>query len=238
MNTKKEFNLTNLQSVVHSPIYDITEFTALDFPDHLATIFWFAGCNMRCSYCYNKDIVFGKGKITETKALEFLKTRVGLLEGVVLSGGECTLYPEILTLCRKIKELGFKIKIDTNGLEFTKVKLLIDNRLVDYIALDYKAPKYKFLNITKSDKFNDFSKTLDYVISSRIDYEIRTTVHIDILDENDINLIINDLVQRGYKQKYYIQEFRYSDDTIGKIKEVSRKLNKELLSSGVEVVVR
>lgn len=228
----------NSQSAVHNPIYDITEFTALDFPDHLAAIFWFAGCNMRCSYCYNKNIVFSKGKIAEAKALEFLKTRAGLLEGVVLSGGECTLYPEILTLCQKIKELGFKIKVDTNGLEFTKIKRLIDNRLVDYIALDYKAPKYKFLDIAKSDKFDDFSKTLDYIISSNIDYEVRTTIHIDILDENDINLIINDLVQRSYNKKYYLQEFRYSDDTIGKVKEASRKLNKELLSSNIEVVVR
>ncbi|MDQ1339646.1 MAG: pyruvate formate lyase activating enzyme [Campylobacterota bacterium] len=223
---------------MHNPIYDITPFTALDFPDHLTTIFWFAGCNMRCSYCYNKNIVFGKGKIAEAKALEFLKTRVGLLEGVVLSGGECTLYPEILVFCQKIKELGFKIKIDTNGLEFTKIKHLIDNHLVDYIALDYKAPKYKFLDIAKSDRFEDFSKTLDYIILSNINYEVRTTVHIDILDENDINAIIKDLAQRGYNQKYYLQEFVYSDDTIGRLQMASRKLNKELLNSDIEIVVR
>ncbi|MDR0762368.1 MAG: radical SAM protein, partial [Campylobacteraceae bacterium] len=97
------------------PIFDITPFTMLDYPEHLSCIVWFAGCNMRCSYCYNPHIVLGEGNIGIDELLNFLRTRAGRLEGVVLSGGECTLYPELPKLCREIKELGFKIKLDTNG---------------------------------------------------------------------------------------------------------------------------
>ena len=90
--------------MLHKPLYDITPFTALDYPDHLATIFWFAKCDMQCAYCYNKDIVFGEGKMTEEDAISFLKSRIGLLEGVVLSGGEATLYSSLIEFCQKIKK--------------------------------------------------------------------------------------------------------------------------------------
>ncbi|HEX5710906.1 MAG TPA: radical SAM protein, partial [Sulfuricurvum sp.] len=97
-------------------LYDITPFTLLDFPDTPAAIFWFAGCNLRCVYCYNPDIVFGVARIKEEEALSFLRRRQGLLEGVVLSGGECTTYPHLLVFCRCIKSLGYTIKLDTNGM--------------------------------------------------------------------------------------------------------------------------
>jgi pyruvate formate lyase activating enzyme len=86
----------------------------LDYPNYLATIFWFAGCKMRCLYCYNRDIVFGDGKVSIDEALSFLDSRKGLLEGVVLSGGDASLYDGLANFCQKIKERGFKIKLDTN----------------------------------------------------------------------------------------------------------------------------
>lgn len=90
-------------------IYNISPFTLLDFPDKTACILWFAGCNMRCAYCYNPDIVLGKGKKTIKEALNFIKTRKGLLDGVVLSGGECTLYKELPEIAREIKKMGFLV---------------------------------------------------------------------------------------------------------------------------------
>ena len=220
------------------PIYDITPFTALDYPDHLAAIFWFAGCNMRCGYCYNKEIVFGEGSIGVEEALSFLKSRIGLLEGVVLSGGEATLYEKLPELCRKIRELDFKIKLDTNGLNPDRVQLLVENGLIDYIALDYKAPKEKYHQITRDKHFDRFSKTLNFLIAADFPFEVRTTVHNDILRVEEINRIIGDLAKRGYKGVYYLQPFVYTDNLIGKVKEAKSRFDHSRLSDELRVVWR
>lgn len=233
MSTNRENN-----SLSAKVIYDLTTFTHLDYPDHLSCIVWFSGCNMRCDYCYNKDIVFAKdGKYSYSDILDFLKTRVGLLEAVVLSGGEATSH-ELLPFCREIKKLGFKIKLDTNGTNFSTIKELLDANLLDYVALDYKAPKDKFTQITHSNKFYEFSKTLDYLIKTEIAFEARTTLHADLLDEEDINTIMQDLKKRGYTNTYYIQEFLDTGVNIGNLKNPKNKINKALLQSDLEVIFR
>ena len=100
-------------------IYAIQKFSTLDFPNKLSCILWFSGCNMRCPYCYNKDVVFGEKLIEEEEVLKFLKKRIGLLDGVVFTGGEATLYKNIISFATTIKELGFDIKLDTNGVADT-----------------------------------------------------------------------------------------------------------------------
>jgi len=197
------------------PLYDITKFTTLDFPENLACIFWFCKCNMRCPYCYNAPIVFGEGTINLQKAFEFLKTRQGKLTGVVLSGGECTLYPHLKELCKEIQNLGFKIKIDTNGTNYSLIKELVEDKLVDYIALDYKAPKDKFEEVSKNRNFDAFSQTLDFLIKTNFPFETRTTVHSDLLSVDDINGIIKDLSRRNYKHTYYLQNYLHVEDTVG-----------------------
>lgn len=219
-------------------IYDLTSFTHLDYPNHLSCIVWFSGCNMRCDYCYNKDIVFAKdGKYSYNDILDFLKTRVNLLEAVVLSGGEASSY-ELVPFCLKIKELGFKIKLDTNGTNFLHVKELIDLNLLDYVALDYKAPEAKFTQITHSNKFDEFSKTLDLLIDSNVEFEARTTVHGDLLNSDDVNEIILDLKNRGYKNSYFIQEFLETEKNIGDLKRAKNKLDKSALRGDLEVIFR
>ena len=220
------------------PLYDITPFTASDYPDHLATIFWFVKCNMRCVYCYNKDIVFGDGKRTEEEALAFLQSRIGLLEAVVLSGGEATLYSGLADFCKKIKQLKSKIKLDTNGLNPEMIKALVENELVDYIALDYKAPKEKYYEITKDKHFDRFSKTLNFLISQQFPFEVRTTVHRDLLRVEEINRIIKDLLKRRYGGTYYLQPFLFTENTIGKIKEEKNSFELLRLSHDLEVVWR
>lgn len=222
----------------HKPLYDITPFTALDYPDHLAAIFWFAKCNMRCVYCYNKDIVFGEGEITEEEAIAFLQSRVGLLEAVVLSGGEATLYNDLVEFCKKIKQLKFKIKLDTNGLNPKLVQILVENRLVDYISLDYKAPKEKYFEITKDKHFDSFSKTLNFLIQKQFSFEVRTTIHSDLLRVEEINRIIKDLIKRGYSGTYYLQPFVFTENTIGKIQEEKNTFDTSQLSSALKVVWR
>lgn len=219
-------------------IYDLTTFTHLDYPNHLSCIVWFSGCNMRCDYCYNKDIVFAKeGKKSYNEILNFLNTRVGLLEAVVLSGGEATSH-ELTLFCKKIKELGFKIKLDTNGTNFNAIKELLNLNLLDYIALDYKAPQSKFTQITHSNRWSDFSKTLDMLINKNFDFETRTTLHADLLDETDINEISTDLKKRGYNKPHYIQEFRDTGSNIGDIKAPKNKFNRTLLHNEIEIIYR
>jgi pyruvate formate lyase activating enzyme len=224
---------------VHNrPIYDITPFSILDYREHLSAIFWFAGCNMRCDYCYNADIVFGKGTISTDEALNFLKSRIGLLDAVVLSGGEATLFKELIPFAQQIKAMGFKIKLDTNGTSPAVIQALTDQKLIDFISLDYKAPEAKFQDLTHHQHFEVFNQTLLQLIDSAFPFEARTTVHRDLLDENDINAIIEDLHAKGYKGTYYIQNFLYDDNTIAKLKAPLKCLEKKLLSPLLHVEFR
>lgn len=233
MSTNKDASSLN-----NKAIYDFTKFSHLDYTDHLSCIVWFSGCNMRCDYCYNKDLVFSKeGTYSYADVLEFLKTRVNLLDAVVLSGGEATTH-ELADFCKSIKGLGYKIKLDTNGTNYERVKELIDLSLLDFVALDYKAPKEKFTTLTNSSKYNDFSKTLDLLTQGKIDYEVRTTLHSDLLNEDDINSIINDLTQKGYEKKYYLQRFLNTGCNIGNIPAPSSPFDESLLSNELEVVYR
>ncbi len=233
MNTDKEFSLKN-----NKIIYDITRFTHLDYPDHLAAIIWFSGCNMRCDYCYNREIVFAKnGDKTLQNALDFLSSRISLLDGVVLSGGEATAY-DLIGFCQAIKKMGFAIKLDTNGTYHNTFKQLLDLGLLDYVALDYKAPKEKFTQITHSRKYAEFSKTLDLLLTSDIEFEVRTTLHSDLLSVKDINAIITDLIQRGYKREYYIQEYLDTNTSIAGMKTPSAPFNKKALNPNLPIIWR
>ncbi len=193
---------------------------------------------MKCDYCYNKSIVFSKeGQKSFNDILTFLKKRVGLLDGVVLSGGEATGH-NLIPFCKEVKKLGFSIKLDTNGANFKQIKDLIELNLIDYIALDYKAPQYKFKEITHSNSFEAFSKTLDFLISSGFTFEVRTTIHNDLLNEKDINFIINDLIKRGYKKQYFLQQFLDTGDNIGNIESTLKSFDKSTLSKDLEIIWR
>jgi len=193
---------------------------------------------MRCDYCYNKDIVFAKnGDFSFKDVLKFLKTRVNLLDAVVLSGGEATSH-NLIEFCQAIKKLGFKIKLDTNGTDFKQVKQLLGLDLLDFVALDYKAPKEKFTQITHSKKYDEFSNTLDMLIASEIEFEARTTLHNDLLNTDDINSIIKDLISRGYDKNYYIQKFQDTGISIADIGEESNSFDNSLLLSNLNIVWR
>ncbi len=196
------------------PIYDVTPFTMLDFPDNTACVIWFSGCNMRCPYCHNPEIVKGKGKTSIDDVFEFLNKRKGLLDGVVLSGGEATSYKDIIGFTEEVRKLGYKVKLDTNGTHPKIVKEMLDKELIKYLALDYKAPESKYVELTKHKNFEKFSKTLDMLINQDdVTFEVRTTVHSDVINEDDINEIIKDLSNRGYKGTFYVQNYINNDTT-------------------------
>ncbi len=212
------------------PIYSVTPFTMLDFPDRTACIIWFAGCNMRCSYCHNPQIVKGKGNRDLLEVLKFLEKRRGLLDGVVLSGGEASSYPDLPEFIKTIKDMGYAVKLDTNGLRPDRLSKFLNNGWLDYVALDYKAPPSKFKKVTGVEKFIEFEKTLKMLCDQDIvPFEVRTTVHTTLMNEADISSIINDLDAKNYSGTYYIQNFISDNErpTLGVLGEQTRKLNRE-----------
>ena len=216
MSTIKELNLLN-QKIV----YNITKFTTTDYVGHLSCIIWFVSCNFRCLYCYNDNIVYTKeGNYTQNNILDFLKTRIGLLDSVVLSGGEATVH-NVIPICKEIKKLGFKIKLDTNATNLPQIKKLIELNLLDYIAIDFKAPKYKFKEIVGVDMYDNTIKTIQYLISIDFTFELRTTINKSLLDENDINSMIETISNLGYKNIYYLQNFLETSSNIGHISKSS-----------------
>ncbi|GHU27965.1 anaerobic ribonucleoside-triphosphate reductase activating protein [Bacilli bacterium] len=209
-------------------ISDITKFTLQDYPNKLACIIWFGGCNMRCKYCHNVEFLNqNDGFIGENIILDFLRTKVGLLDGVVLSGGECTLNAELADFIVAIKTLGFAVKIDTNGLNFNTVRTLMENGLADFVALDFKAQKNKFTSVTQIDSklYENFENTLKLVVRNfldgKIEAEIRTTVHTSLLQEDDLNDIIEIIDNLNYNGVFYIQNFR--DDGKGTLSNLGKQ---------------
>jgi len=213
-------------------VYDYTKFTTTDYIGHLSCIVWFVKCNFRCLYCYNDELVFSKsGKYSLNDVLDFLRTRVGLLDAVVLSGGEATSH-DLTLFCQKVKELGFKIKLDTNATNLTLIKKLVNNRLIDYMAIDFKAPSSKYKEIVGVDMYSKFIESLEYLINIDFDFEIRTTVNGILLNESDINSMIKTLYNIGYKNSYYLQNFLQTSSNIGNITN-SRVLNREKIEKNI-----
>lgn len=214
------------------PIHGLSPFTMLDFPDHTACIVWMAGCNMRCGYCHNPDLVMGKGQLNVEDVMAFLRKRQGLLDGVVFTGGEASIWPGLPGMMRLVKNMGFAVKLDTNGTRPECVAEFLEHGLVDYVALDYKAPPEKFRAVTGIDKFALFARSLDMLCNrSDIALEVRTTVHTALMGEKDINAIIADLDARGYSGTYYIQNFRADNarPTLGGLWEQPRLLQTDEL---------
>lgn len=210
------------------PFYAVTPFTLQDFPGRSACILWLAGCNMRCGYCHNPQIVDSQGRGDPQLVMDFLERRKGLLDGVVLSGGEATSWAGLPDFCVRIRALGFAIKLDTNGLRPDVVAHLLGAGLIDMVALDYKAPPEKFRLVTGTTVYDRFSATLDLLCAQdRVPFEVRTTVHTDLLDERDIIAMARDLAERGFAGRYAVQNYIHANDrpTLGNLPPPSRPLD-------------
>jgi pyruvate formate lyase activating enzyme len=181
--------------------------TLIDYPDKIAcTIFTF-GCNFRCGFCHNPELVVddGRPEIKEEEILDFLEKRKGFLDAICITGGEPTLNKDLPNFIRKIKEIGYFIKLDTNGTNPNMLKELIAKNLIDYIAMDIKAPLEKYDAVTNSKvKKEDIEKSVE-LIKKFPNYEFRTTVVPGLFNEEDALKIGKWL--KGSK-KFYIQQFR------------------------------
>ena len=189
----------------------LQKLTLIDYPGRLAATVFLCGCNFRCPFCYSKELVLPEEikkqpKIPEKDFFDFLKERKGMLEGVVICGGEPTIHQELPDFCEKIKKLGYLVKLDTNGSNPEMLKKLINEKLIDYVAMDIKAPKEKYSEVAgvKVD-IKKIQESIDILKKGKVDYEFRTTVVPTILEKKDIFKIVQWI--RPTK-KYYLQNFR------------------------------
>lgn len=189
--------------------------TLLDFPGHVACTVFTEGCNFRCPFCHNASLVLGGGEesYSEDEIFDYLKKRVGILDGVAVSGGEPLLQKDILEFLRKIRELGYKIKLDTNGSFPEKLKEIIDEKLCDYIAVDIKNSPDKYAQTVgrvgyETDRITESVKLLE---ESHVPYEFRTTVVRELHTAHDIAKIGEWI--RG-AERWYLQSFVDSGDLI------------------------
>lgn len=214
-------------------IQGLQKLTLLDFPERVACTVFFAGCNFRCPFCHNASLVTDippVGEITEEEFFSFLKKRQGILDGVCITGGEPLLQPKIEDFIRRIKELGYAVKLDTNGSFPNKLKLLVENGLVDYVAMDIKnGPKlYAVTAGVKNLDIASIKESVDYLKEGRVPYEFRTTVVKDYHTKESFEKIGQWI--RG-TEKYFLQNFVDSGDLIGKDTEgCSEEEMKEFLS--------
>ena len=211
----------------------LQKFSMIDYPDKLTAIVFTLGCNFRCGYCHNPELVLPEKfnlSLDENKILEFFKTRVGKLDAISITGGEPTLQADLPQFMKKVKDLGFLIKLDTNGTNLKMLKEIIDNKLVDYLAMDIKAPLEKYEEVIKNKvNLEDIKKSIRMIMDSGIEYEFRTTIVKSQLSVDDL-LEIGKLIKGAniyYLQKFvsskanderFLKEKTYSDKEFEKIK--------------------
>jgi pyruvate formate lyase activating enzyme len=200
-------------------IAGVQKTSLVDWPEKICATIFIAGCNFRCPFCHNPELVL-PGEIerlepmSENELLTALVGRKRFIDGVCITGGEPLLFPDVVKLLHKLKDKGFAIKLDTNGSVPTLLKKLIDDKLVDYVAMDIKAPKEKYPDSTG---INSNTKLIEESIkilkSSSIEYEFRTTVVKGLHSKEDI-IDIGDWL-KGAKA-YYLQQFVGTEKTIDK----------------------
>lgn len=197
----------------------LQKLTLLDFKGCLAATVFTGGCNFTCPFCHNKDLVLYPNTVpdlSEEDVLEFLKSRIGRLEGLCITGGEPGLHKDLPDFIEKVKALGFKVKLDTNGTSPELLKELIENQLLDYIAMDIKN-SYEKYNITIGQTnfpIEKIDRSISLIMQGCCDYEFRTTVVKELHTEQDI-LYISKRIQGA--QAYFLQPYRDSDQVINPV---------------------
>ena len=196
-------------------IKGLQKLTLLDYPGKMACTVFTAGCNFRCPFCHNASLVtsIDDERISEEEFFSYLSKRQGILEGVCITGGEPTLQPDLKEFLGKIKELGYSVKLDTNGYRPDVLKDVVNSGFVDYVAMDIKNSREKY-GITAGLNNFDISKideSVDFLMNGIVDYEFRTTVVKELHNEKDIQDIVSWIKDA---KKYFLQGFNDSGDLI------------------------
>lgn len=191
----------------------INKFSMIDFPGKTSCVIFTLGCNMRCSFCHNAEFVLPElykdniDKLISQKAImSFLEKRKWLLEWVSICWWEPTLQADLLDFCKQIKSMWYAVKLDTNWRDYEILQKLLDKNLVDYIAMDIKNPIWKFQELTCVDESDEnYKKSIQILLDSKIDYEFRTTVIKWFHDEKSIKNIGKSI---SWAKNYYLQNYR------------------------------
>jgi len=211
--------------------------TLLDYPGKVACTLFTAGCNLRCPFCHNASLVTHVDMdytFSEEEVLEYLKKRFGLLEGVCITGGEPLLQPGLMEFIRKVKELGYAVKLDTNGCFPEKLRRLVEDGLLDYVAMDIKNAPEKYSASVGLETFDmdPVRESIQFLREGRVEYEFRTTVVRELHTVQDIEKIAQ-WIQGA--PRYFLQNFVDSGDLIC---ENMSAVSKEELEQMREVAAR
>lgn len=186
--------------------------TLIDYPEKIACTIFLFGCNFRCPYCHNSELIDAKlAKEVKTyskdEILNFLEENKNFLEGVCITGGEPTLTNELLEFIKRIKALGYSVKLDTNGTNPEMLEKVLKNNLVDYVAMDFKAPLEKYEQVAKVKVNLDELKKSVNIIKQFPDYEFRITVVPRLTSKNDLLKIAKFLKEQDANRAFYLQQF-------------------------------
>lgn len=220
----------------------IDKFSLLDYDEKISAVLFSPACNFRCPFCHNGDSVLNsKASINFEKIITYLKTKRGLIDAVVISGGEPTLMPELEKRIKEIKELGFLVKIDTNGTNPDVLRTLINENLIDYVAMDIKNSEslYPMTSGCDTDYIKNIKESLEILRNSKIKYELRTTLVKEFHTIESINEM-KELI-KGHR-KLYLQKFVDREGVIKKgLHEISLEEAisfKNILSEVIETELR
>ena len=191
--------------------------TLLDYPGKVACTLFTAGCNLRCPFCHNASLVThidNTNIYNKEEILSYLGKRQGILEGVCISGGEPLMQTEIEDFIKEVKALGYSIKLDTNGFYPDKLISLVEKGLIDYVAVDIKNSYSKYAKTTGIENLDlsPLKRTVEFLLSGKVDYEFRTTIVEGLHTEADI-LDIGKTIKGA--PRYFLQNFVDSGDLIG-----------------------
>ena len=196
-------------------IAGLSKLTLLDFPGRMACIVFTEGCNFRCPFCHNASLVTHtseNSEISEEEFFAFLKKRKGILDGVVITGGEPTIAEGLYEFIAEVRRIGYPVKLDTNGSFPDRVKRLLDDGMLDYIAMDIKTVRERYPEVTGvSVDYDKISRSIELIRKSGIPHEFRTTVVRGLHTQEDIVGIARML---GSEESYYLQGFVDSGDIL------------------------
>lgn len=196
-------------------IYGLQKTTLLDYPGKVACTVFTGGCNFRCPFCHNASIVLTpSGLYDEEDILGFLKKRAGTLDGVCVTGGEPTLHKDLPEFLNRIKDMNLLVKLDSNGYRPEVLKALYEGHLIDYVAMDIKSSPENYGKAVGIDNFDiqPVRESVDFLKTSGIDYELRTTLVKGLHTLKDMDGIGEFI--RGAKE-YFLQDYKESQDIIG-----------------------
>lgn len=234
---------------IHMLIGGFQKLTLIDYPGKVATVVFTIGCNFRCSFCHNPELISPSlemvkiGQENEEAFFAFLKKRRGLLDGVCVTGGEPTVQRDLIPFLGRVKKMGFLVKLDTNGLRPEALREVLQQKLVDYIAMDVKhAPKKYALAMGAEIDMEKIKESVEIIKKSGLPYEFRTTVVPGIHTEGDFEAIGKWI--RGAK-RYYLQPFRpdivfdpkVRDEALGKTLDFENIKNR-LKKYGIDALIR